>query len=220
MPALRNARHGAIGAEARGKPRHYKRKAAARLPQSKKKKKPPRLNTESTETSAQRSRRKLKCRQDAGATKCTTRRDRSRSAWQAPPLQNKSGSKAAAVQKRKSPDRHRGALFYISKFTRPVIALSSKKYIICKPLKGRTLACDERRRCGRGRDKTWDSALTSNGRNGPEGIGDRLPARVPKENLTLSTMTALGTRICPRIEEFFCHRNMCLFVLHFGARKA
>src|SRR5882672_2568069 len=32
MPALRNVRHEGIGSEARGKPRQYKRKAAARLP--------------------------------------------------------------------------------------------------------------------------------------------------------------------------------------------
>src|SRR5260370_41529761 len=49
--------------------------------------------------------------------------------------------------KRKSPDWHRGALPYADKSTRLVIALSSKKWITCKRLKGRTLACDKRRRC-------------------------------------------------------------------------
>src|SRR6266849_1821676 len=83
MPALRNVRHEGIGGEARGKPRQYKRKAAAKLPHS---------------------------------------------------------------IKRKGPDRHRGALFYVNKFTRTVFTLSSKKCITCKPLKRRTLACDERRR--------------------------------------------------------------------------
>src|SRR6266850_7108762 len=93
MPALRNVGHEGIGGEARGKPRQYKRKAAARLP------------------------------------------------FQA---QGKPQSK-----KRKSPDRHRGALCYNQKCTRTVFALSSKKWLACKPLKEYTLACDERR-CSRG----------------------------------------------------------------------
>jgi hypothetical protein len=42
--------------------------------------------------------------------------------------------------KTKSPDWHRGALSYIDKSTRLVIALSSKKCVTYKLLKGRTLA--------------------------------------------------------------------------------
>jgi len=45
------------------------------------------------------------------------------------------------AQKRKSPDGSRGALFYIHQSTRLVIALSSQKWITCKMLKRRTLAC-------------------------------------------------------------------------------
>src|SRR6266478_2910791 len=97
MPALRNVRHEGIGGEARGKPRQYKRKAAARLP-------------------------------------------------------FEAQGKPHSI-KRKSPDRHRGALCYIQKCTRTVIPLSSKKWLACKPLKRRTLACDEGRCSGGEQDE-------------------------------------------------------------------
>ena len=58
--------------------------------------------------------------------------------WQ--PRKKKSGSKAAAVQKRKSPNWRRGAVLYADKSTRIVIALSSQKCVIYKLLKGRALA--------------------------------------------------------------------------------
>ena len=43
-------------------------------------------------------------------------------------------------QKRKSPDWRRGAFFYAKKYTTLMFALSSKKCVTSKLLKGRTLA--------------------------------------------------------------------------------
>jgi len=71
----------------------------------------------------------------------TTRGYRRRSAWQAPASTKEKRQQGCRVQKRKSPEQSRGALFYIRESTRLVIALLSKHLSIYKMLKRRTLVC-------------------------------------------------------------------------------